>query len=488
MAIDINSLFADIIDTPEQRQQKLLQQGMVQGQLLSSGLRGRAAALAPLAQMAGQLGVQRQEDLRRAVQPMLGIDPRTTGEKMAEQLKGLDPEDPNSLLQAAQALQSIDPVRAAALRQAAAQKRDEQTKKQRESVAFSLDVAKATSDLESSATTREETLTRRNANIDLIDASTTLSSDEKESLKKVVLSGGYDTSQSQLLSIVDQKPMTFGNQAIVKKDGKWQLVTQSATDQNTNGLLAAAKLRFKDGSNELNAAIQLINSGKLTKISDLDDIAPEKEFGEIPSSVEKYNQESSDLANAALTSNGRINSIISKIESEGLLTKTTGGFVSRARTLTFKELGMRDEEEFLRTAYTQQKNTEIINSLPPGVASDTDIAIFSKGFPPDDARMDEIYAYMQATRNINYLTADRSRLLESHIQSQVDNGRTATTVGFTGAFQDYQNNKNLLDAEINKIKNSNLPPEQQEAQANTLFDQFQELYGFIPSSYSFNTQ
>ena len=125
MAIDINSLFADIIDTPEQRQQKLLQQGMVQGQLLSSGLRGRAAALAPLAQMAGQLGVQRQEDLRRAVQPMLGIDPRTTGEKMAEQLKGLDPEDPNSLLQAAQALQSIDPVRAAALRQAAARVRVE---------------------------------------------------------------------------------------------------------------------------------------------------------------------------------------------------------------------------------------------------------------------------------------------------------------------------------------------------------------------------
>ena len=132
MPIDINSLFADIIDTPEQRQQKLLQQGMVQGQLLSSGLRGRAAALAPLAQMAGQLGVQRQEDLRRAVQPMLGIDSRTTGEKMAEQLKNLDPENPDSLLKAAQALQSIDPVRAASLRQAAAQKRIENSQLDRQ--------------------------------------------------------------------------------------------------------------------------------------------------------------------------------------------------------------------------------------------------------------------------------------------------------------------------------------------------------------------
>lgn len=121
MPIDINSLFADIIDTPEQRQQKLLQQGMVQGQLLSSGLRGRAAALAPLAQVAGQLGVQRQEDLRRAVQPMIGIDPRTTGEKLQEQISGMDTSTPEGLTRAAQAIQSIDPVRAAALRQAAAE-------------------------------------------------------------------------------------------------------------------------------------------------------------------------------------------------------------------------------------------------------------------------------------------------------------------------------------------------------------------------------
>ena len=83
MAINISTLFADIIDTPEQRQEKLLQQGQMQGRLLASGLTGRARALAPLAQMAGQLGVQRNEDIRRAVQPMLGIDPRSTSEKLA---------------------------------------------------------------------------------------------------------------------------------------------------------------------------------------------------------------------------------------------------------------------------------------------------------------------------------------------------------------------------------------------------------------------
>ena len=115
--INIQSLFADIISTPEQREDKLLKEGMLQGQLLASGLKGRAANLAPLAQIAGQLGVQRQENLKRVVQPMLGIDPRTTGEKMAERLSNIDISTPKGLLQAAKEIENQDPVRAAALRQ-----------------------------------------------------------------------------------------------------------------------------------------------------------------------------------------------------------------------------------------------------------------------------------------------------------------------------------------------------------------------------------
>jgi hypothetical protein len=57
MAIDINSLFADIIDTPEQRQQKLLQQGMLQGDnYYPQVLRGLSTQQQRhLAQIGGQL-------------------------------------------------------------------------------------------------------------------------------------------------------------------------------------------------------------------------------------------------------------------------------------------------------------------------------------------------------------------------------------------------------------------------------------------------
>jgi hypothetical protein len=77
--------------------------------------------------MAGQLGVQRNEDLRRAVQPMLGIDPRTDSEKMQEKIGQMDFTTTQGLIAAANALQSTDPVRAATLRQEAVSLNKENT-------------------------------------------------------------------------------------------------------------------------------------------------------------------------------------------------------------------------------------------------------------------------------------------------------------------------------------------------------------------------
>jgi hypothetical protein len=145
-AINIQSLFADIIDTPEQRQQKMLQQGMLQGQQLTKNLTGLARAAAPLAQMAGQLGVQRNEDLRRGVQPLFGVDPRSTSEKIQEKIQGLDPNDPNSMLQIAQALQEIDPVRAASLREMAAKKTTRERRQRSESETASRTAFASTND------------------------------------------------------------------------------------------------------------------------------------------------------------------------------------------------------------------------------------------------------------------------------------------------------------------------------------------------------
>ena len=113
MAIDIPSLFSDIIGTDEQRRLQMLQEGDLLARQLTGNLRtGAGASLgqrltataAPtVTAIAGQLP-QRREDIRRAAGGMLGLDVRTQGEKVQDALRGIDASDPESLLQAAQSV------------------------------------------------------------------------------------------------------------------------------------------------------------------------------------------------------------------------------------------------------------------------------------------------------------------------------------------------------------------------------------------------
>ena len=107
MPINIQSLFSDIIETPAQRQQRMLTEGILKGRELTGGLTGLARTQAPLVSALAMQMPQRQEALRRNVGGMLGLDVRTESEKVQEALKGVDPNDPQSLLQAAQAVGNL---------------------------------------------------------------------------------------------------------------------------------------------------------------------------------------------------------------------------------------------------------------------------------------------------------------------------------------------------------------------------------------------
>ena len=107
MAINIQSLFSDIIETPAQRQERMLGEGILRGRELTGGLTGLARTQAPLVSALSMQMPQRQEALRRGVGGMLGLDVRTESEKVQEALQGVDPNDPQSLLQAAQTVGNL---------------------------------------------------------------------------------------------------------------------------------------------------------------------------------------------------------------------------------------------------------------------------------------------------------------------------------------------------------------------------------------------
>jgi len=104
MNIDIQSLFRDILETPEQRQQRELAETTLRSREMTRNITSRYAA--PFAGMVpGFLS-----NVNRATTGLgsaLGLDMRSTSEKAQEALSGLDLTDPQSVQNTAQMLRNV---------------------------------------------------------------------------------------------------------------------------------------------------------------------------------------------------------------------------------------------------------------------------------------------------------------------------------------------------------------------------------------------
>ena len=107
MAINITSLFQDILESPEQKQQRQMAEGFARSQNAVAGLTGLATAAAPLVGTMAELQGRRTEALQRGVGGLLGRDVRSTSERLQDALSQFNPQDPRSVSQTTQMLQQM---------------------------------------------------------------------------------------------------------------------------------------------------------------------------------------------------------------------------------------------------------------------------------------------------------------------------------------------------------------------------------------------
>jgi hypothetical protein len=182
MAINIQSLFSDIIETPAQKQRRLLEEGLVQASAIqpSSGLVRTGLATDIMRDMPRQ-----REQFRRGVGGMLGLDVRSESEKVQDALKGVDPNDAQSILQAAQAVGNLGlGTQAAQMRAMAA---DVTRQKQADLMAqqdFAMRQAQAAESIATSIQNRELALTeeQRRKNREVRDQASALLNQQFTSL------------------------------------------------------------------------------------------------------------------------------------------------------------------------------------------------------------------------------------------------------------------------------------------------------------------
>ena len=144
----------------------------------------------------------------------------------------------------------------------------------------------------------------------------------------------------------------------------------------------------------------------------------------------------------------------------------------------FKEIiGGRDLLSTLRTQATSVINTEVVNNLPPGVASNRDIEIFSKGFPnPDTATFQELQEYLEASKRINQSLADYGQFKNQYIDKNMSETGYARLEGFIPQQRKFNNAKNFLDGQLGSA-------DMTKEAADKLLNDFEEAFGMIPQEY-----
>ena len=203
-----------------------------------------------------------------------------------------------------------------------------------------------------------------------------------------------------------------------------------------------------------------------------------KERGSIPPNVEKRIIDMDVDSGKATIEFGRARKLKDDLIAGD---QKTEGVLSTLRTQVLDFAGLRDAEEQQKTDFLRKRNTDIVLGLPPGVASDTDVRIFSQGFPSETAGSAEIIRYLEAEETYLAAQSDMSALFQQHINKQVENGIEATTSGF-----EYEKRKyaNVMTEFRNKVENAT------DQQGNPLYSEedkkryLQEALGFVPTYYS----
>ena len=499
MAINITSLFQDILESPEQKQRRQLEEGFARNQNAVSQLTGLATAAAPLVGTMAELQGRRTEDLQRGAGRLLGRDVRSTSEKVSDALNGFNPQDPQSVTQTAQLLRGLGLGAQAAQLSSMALEEQQKMKAQAEEAALrgqqstsnELSIARARQvNAEATQASTDRTGFRAQA-AQAITASDTLTASEKEALRAQVTAGGFDGNAAALYEIVSPKPIKVGDQILVKgSGGQWEYVKDIAGAGVTTSLLSSAGLQYASRPADLAVITDAIASGAITDAKQFKDYAPLPDSAEALQpgpDIEKYNIAGIENSNTAAQGINRIDSILSSVYDSGALDNAPAGKFSEVVEGGRQFLGLRDTISQIRTAFTGEKNLALIGSMPKGAASDRDVTLFSQGYPPDNASIAEMVAWLESAKVAMYRVQDYQAISEQILSKQLTSGLAPTTIGLGAkalpVLQDIDvidSRKAYLDGEL---ASGRMSPEDAAALLNNDLQAFYADHQFIPSQY-----
>jgi len=218
---DISLLFKDIIETPQQKRQRLF----TEGQAAAGQYTGLPTGLRELA-MGTASGIPNMVESIRQFGAGVGLPVQTQGEQMQGAMANFNVDDPNSRMAVYRQLRDIDPMRAIAFGEMLKDRDSQQATAAEEARLRGLQIeneiatkqARRDAQLfERTQTLRaqEEITTRRSSMIDMASESDHLSLDEKAQIEEFITGGGYDDNAEDFFARAmpesDWKPIGENN-------------------------------------------------------------------------------------------------------------------------------------------------------------------------------------------------------------------------------------------------------------------------------------
>jgi hypothetical protein len=190
------------------------------------------------------------------------------------------------------------------------------------------------------------------------------------------------------------KAVADANAAKVK--AKYAEQVEIAGLNKTNWDINNLRSQIGDRSARLNLDTQKTAADVAAKMSDI-----QKNLTDIPADTRKLINESAVLAATSKQSAGQFNDLAKRLDESG------GGYgvFSSASDFLKKGAGFQGGMTQLRQEYTRLRNTAAIKSLPPGPATDKDIAMALKGFPSDNASAGDLSSFLRGMAKLQDVDA-----------------------------------------------------------------------------------
>lgn len=173
--------------------------------------------------------------------------------------------------------------------------------------------------------------------------------------------------------------------------------------------------------------------------------------GQLDDGARKLINDSTVASVAADQSSSQMLDLANRIEKQG------GGYgaFSTVGEWLRQATGNQDAMSQMRQEYTRLRNNQALKMLPPGPASDKDIQVAMKGFPPDNADSATMTSFLRGMAKMNQYTAVTENAKAEWVNAVGHLGKAKTDINIDGVnvpagstFTDFA--RTYMDAKVNQ--------------------------------------